>query len=102
MSLRTMDLIAPTRRFFCLTVAATNIHKLVLGLFMCLGLTSAFATGTIEMSEYLIPSNTAGISLYVRNKHLSGMKQFTPEKTVLYVHGSTYPSETAFDLSLAG
>jgi pimeloyl-ACP methyl ester carboxylesterase len=30
------------------------------------------------------------------------MTAFSPEKTVLYVHGATYPSETAFDLRLDG
>jgi len=56
----------------------------------------------IQMNEYMVQSDTPGISLYVRNKHLTGMKKFTAEKTLLYVHGSTYPAETAFDLSLGG
>jgi pimeloyl-ACP methyl ester carboxylesterase len=56
----------------------------------------------LAMEEHLIPSDTAGISLYLRNKRPANMKQFSPEKTLLYVHGSTYPSETAFDLSLGG
>ena len=30
------------------------------------------------------------------------MTTFRPEQTVLYVHGATYPSETAFDLKLDG
>ena len=30
------------------------------------------------------------------------MSNFRPEQTVLYVHGATYPSETAFDLKLDG
>jgi pimeloyl-ACP methyl ester carboxylesterase len=30
------------------------------------------------------------------------MSTFRPEQTVLYVHGATYPSETAFDLKLDG
>ncbi|WP_231969742.1 alpha/beta hydrolase [Polynucleobacter necessarius] len=34
--------------------------------------------------------------------HLAGMKKFSAEKTLLYVHGSTYPAETAFDLTLGG
>jgi len=71
-------------------------------LISCVFLGQAYAAGKIEMNEYMIPSDTPGISLYVRNKHLAGMKKFTPEKTLLYVHGSTYPAETAFDLSLGG
>jgi pimeloyl-ACP methyl ester carboxylesterase len=49
----------------------------------------------------MIESDTPGIRLYVRNKHLSA----TPvraERTLLYVHGATYPAETAFDLTLDG
>ena len=80
-----------------------NITKKVfLGLIAFVGLSQVFAAGKIEMNEYMIQSDTPGISLYVRNKHLAGMKKFSPEKTLLYVHGSTYPSETAFDLSLGG
>jgi pimeloyl-ACP methyl ester carboxylesterase len=38
----------------------------------------------------------------VRNKHLAGKKVFTADKVVLFVHGATYPSETAFDIALPG
>jgi pimeloyl-ACP methyl ester carboxylesterase len=30
------------------------------------------------------------------------MNVFTPERTVLFVHGATYPSETSFDLPVGG
>lgn len=56
----------------------------------------------VEMTEYMIPSGDAGINLYVRNKHLRGMTGFRPENVVLFVHGSTYPAETSFDLPLGG
>jgi pimeloyl-ACP methyl ester carboxylesterase len=56
----------------------------------------------VEMEEFMVPTADAGISLYVRNKHPQGMTSFSAEKTLLYVHGSTYPSETAFDLQLNG
>jgi pimeloyl-ACP methyl ester carboxylesterase len=48
-----------------------------------------------------IPSDTPGIQLYIRNKR---PKEFTvsPDRILLYVHGATYPSETAFDLQLDG
>jgi hypothetical protein len=71
-------------------------------LFSCLFLCQAFAAGKIQMNEHMVQSDAPGISLYLRNKHLAGMKKFTAEKTLLYVHGSTYPAETAFDLSLDG
>jgi len=52
--------------------------------------------------ETFAPSAMPGVSLYVREKHLTGMRCFTPERTVLFVHGATYPAETAFDLRLDG
>ena len=85
-----------------MTLRMVKLSQLLLALSLCLGLGSAFAASKIQMAEYMIPSDTAGIALYVRNKHLAGMKTFSPEKTVLYVHGSTYPAETAFDLPLGG
>lgn len=52
--------------------------------------------------ETFVPSAMPGVSLYVREKHPAGMTHFTPERTVLFVHGATYPAETAFDLRLDG
>jgi pimeloyl-ACP methyl ester carboxylesterase len=54
------------------------------------------------MEEFMVPSADAGIQLYVRNKHPEGAKKFDAEKILLYVHGATYPAETAFDLRLNG
>jgi pimeloyl-ACP methyl ester carboxylesterase len=57
----------------------------------------ALATGS-----YHIPSDTSGIELFVRNKRPAGVDAFASGRILLYVHGATYPSETAFDLKLAG
>jgi len=54
------------------------------------------------MEEFMVPAVDPGISLYVRNKHPQGVNKFPAEKILLYVHGATYPSETAFDLKLNG
>lgn len=48
------------------------------------------------------PAVDAGIDLYVRNQHPAGVSAFPAERILLYVHGATYPSETAFDLPLNG
>jgi len=56
----------------------------------------------LETESYSIPSDTPGISLYVRNKRPADLKTFSARRTLLYVHGATYPSETAFDLPLDG
>ena len=81
--------------------------KAILGLLAGLALVAA---GTVQaeakkkivMEEFMVQSDTPGIKLYVRNKHPQGMKKFPAEKILLYVHGATYPSETAFDLQLNG
>ncbi len=62
----------------------------------------ASAVSGVDMEEFMVPTADAGISVYVRNKHPHGMSSFRPEKTVLFVHGSTYPAETSFDLPLDG
>lgn len=56
----------------------------------------------LVMEEFMVPAVDAGISLYVRNKRPAGVDSFAAERILLYVHGATYPSETAFDLRLNG
>ena len=56
----------------------------------------------LAVESYLIPSGDAGIELYVRNKRPAGMTSFPADRILLYVHGATYPSETAFDLPIEG
>jgi pimeloyl-ACP methyl ester carboxylesterase len=64
---------------------------------------TAFAQSPkIVMEEMMVPSPQPGIEIYVRNKHRADMTSFRPDRTVLFVHGSTYPAETAFDLPLGG
>ena len=56
---------------------------------------------SIAMEEFMVPSEP-GIELYVRNKHAAGRSAYSGDKVVLFVHGATYPAETAFDLQLNG
>ena len=56
----------------------------------------------VVMEEFMVPAKDEGIQLYVRNKRPEGMNQFGPERTLLFVHGATYPAHTAFDLQLDG
>ena len=58
--------------------------------------------GKIVMEEFMVPARDPGIELYVRNKRPEGMTEFSPDRTVVFVHGATYPAHTAFDLQLAG
>jgi pimeloyl-ACP methyl ester carboxylesterase len=56
----------------------------------------------VETESYRIPAGDSGIELYIRNKHPAGISNFSAEKILLFVHGATYPAETAFDLALNG
>jgi pimeloyl-ACP methyl ester carboxylesterase len=56
----------------------------------------------IVSESYHVTASDPGIQLYVRNKRPEGMSTFTPDRILLFVHGATYPAETAFDLQLAG
>ena len=69
--------------------------------------TAAFATQAwtqspkVVMEEMMVPSGP-GIEIYVRNKRPVDMSAFRPERTLLFVHGATYPAHTSFDLKLDG
>ncbi len=52
--------------------------------------------------EAMVASPQAGLKIYVRNKHPADMTRFSPERTVVFVHGATYPASAAFDLELGG
>src|SRR6266849_6117022 len=56
----------------------------------------------LKVEEFTVASPAAGVQLYLRNKAPASMRQFSAEKTVLFVHGATYPAETSFDLQLDG
>jgi pimeloyl-ACP methyl ester carboxylesterase len=60
------------------------------------------ASDSIVSEDFYIPSEAPNIQLFMRYKHLAGAKATTPDKILLYVHGATYPSETAFDLPIDG
>ena len=64
--------------------------------------TESGSKAAIVMEEFMVPASDPGIQLYVRNKHPAGMASVRGDKVVLFVHGATYPSETAFDLPLNG
>jgi pimeloyl-ACP methyl ester carboxylesterase len=56
----------------------------------------------LVMEEFMVPGADPGVQLYVRNKRPRGLAAFRPDNVVLFVHGATYPAETAFDLQLEG
>ena len=69
---------------------------------------AAVATGTVAQptqlatEEMMVKSPDAGIEIYVRNKRPVGMTTFRSDRTLLFVHGATYPAHTSFDLQLDG
>ena len=69
---------------------------------------AAIAVGTasaqtqLVSEDIMVKSPDAGIEIFVRNKRPANMTAFRPERTLLYVHGATYPASTAFDLKLDG
>jgi pimeloyl-ACP methyl ester carboxylesterase len=56
----------------------------------------------ITTEEFMVDAADAGVKLYVRNKHPADMQRFSPEQTLLFVHGATQPAEATFDLRLEG
>jgi pimeloyl-ACP methyl ester carboxylesterase len=60
-----------------------------------------YKAGSLVSEDFMIASDTPGIELYVRNKRFADHRP-SSNKTVLFVHGATYPSETSFDLKLDG
>jgi pimeloyl-ACP methyl ester carboxylesterase len=53
------------------------------------------------IEDFTVPSDP-GIGIYVRNKRAAGVSAFKPERTVFFVHGSTYPAHVMFDIPLGG
>jgi len=80
-------------RTFALAIAATCV---------CITFSAGAMDTKLVMEEFMVPAADPGITLYVRNKHPEGMNRFRGDKIVLFVHGATYPAETAFDLKLNG
>ena len=65
--------------------------------------TIAFAqTPKLATEETMVKPPDPGIEIYVRNKHPSRITSFRSERTLLFVHGATYPASTTFDLPLDG
>ena len=55
----------------------------------------------IVTEEHMVASGDPGIELFLRNKRPEGLAA-RPDRTLLMVHGATYPAHTAFDLPLGG
>jgi pimeloyl-ACP methyl ester carboxylesterase len=95
------------QRFAAITIvsAMAGLRLLVLPAFAlagCAAAPSAPDMPALAVDEFRVPSKSAGIELFVRNKRVKGAQAFPSNRIVLFVHGVTFPSESTFDLSLDG
>src|SRR3954463_14885481 len=51
--------------------------------------------------DLMVPSEPS-IEIFVRNKRPTNLAKYTAERTLLFVHGSSYPAHTGFDAPLGG
>ena len=49
-----------------------------------------------------IPAATAGIRLQLLNKRPADPRQYTPGRSVMLMHGATFPSASLFDVAVGG
>ena len=80
-----------------------RLASIVLGL-AAVALATVASAQSVKLTteEMMVPSSDAGIEIFVRNKRPADMTAFRPERTLVFVHGATYPAHTAFDLQLGG
>lgn len=84
--------------------AAVGFAALSLAAVLCLSVAFTVLADARKLTteNYHIAAADPGIQLFIRNKHPEGVTTFPGEKILLFVHGATYPGETAFDLPLNG
>ena len=78
--------------------------------FAALVIAALAASGTVALGQtpnlvtedMMVAAQDPGIQIFVRNKRPADMNAFLPERTLVFVHGATYPAHTAFDLKLGG
>ena len=78
------------------------MKALVGGIIAAMIATAASAQTQLVSEDIMVKSPDPGIEIFVRNKRPANMTAFRPERTVVFVHGATYPAHTAFDLKLDG
>ncbi len=85
----------------------TRVARLLRGVIAFLAFCSVAPMTTeartpLAVAETMIDSGVPGQQLYLRNKHPEGMSDFRADRTLLFVHGATYPASTSFDLPIEG
>jgi pimeloyl-ACP methyl ester carboxylesterase len=78
-------------------------RTLLLATLVTLWIVRADATSvTLTIEDAMVPSPQPQMMIYVRNKRPESMTQFSADRTLVFVHGATYPASTSFDLELSG
>jgi len=67
-----------------------------------LWLPSGAAAAEVVTEDFFVPSEQQGLSLYLHNKHRDDYGEPRPERTVLFLHGASYPAHASFDLPVEG
>lgn len=62
---------------------------------------TAQAQPRIVTEEFMVPATDGQGEIFVRNKRPEGLAA-SASRTILFVHGATYPAHSAFDLPLGG
>ena len=73
----------------------------LLGLAAALPARAQTSAPVIETEEFMVPATDGQGEIFLRSKRPAGLAP-SPGRTLLFVHGATYPAHTAFDLPLAG
>ena len=60
------------------------------------------ASRRIVAETRLIPTTTAGVRLQLINKRPEGARHFSPERTLMMIHGATFSSASLFDVAVDG
>ena len=69
------------------------MHSVTLSIAATMFATAAMAqTPHLIAEEMMVKSPDPGVEIYVRNKRPADMNSFWPERTLLFVHGATYPA----------
>lgn len=62
----------------------------------------SFESSRIVSETRLIPADTPGVRLQLINKHRDDLGRFTSGRTLVIMHGATFPSASLFDVEVGG
>jgi len=92
----------PSRGDGTMTHLARLLATLGLCLTLWLSLPTAAEAADVVAEDFFVASAQSGLDLYLRNKHRDDYNDAKPERTVLFIHGASYPAHTSFDLPIEG